>query len=193
MNKRLLAIIICILMVASALTGCFKKKSEAETTVATSAVETEGTDKVQESNETTIASEEHQTTEETLVTEETKQEEKPVSDANKENPDLSVSVEEWEDDDNEIKPVATKPQVTNPPETKPAETLPANPEKTSLTFDQYQNLSSADQQAYFESFDTMEAFLAWYDAAMKEYEESKNVVEIAGGAVDLGELMNKDE
>lgn len=207
MNKKLFVKIVCGLLLIPMLTGCFGRKNK------TVDMETKTLDIVQ-ATEATRAVSETKETNATYITEAVEKEEKSTTSVveNKEDPELSNGVEEWEEDDDtkaiapstattptppttkpqETKPQATKPQETKPQETTPPETVPVKPDGTKVSFEQYNNMSSADQQAFFESFENVDAYLAWYDAALKEYENSKNVIEIAGGSVDLGELMQKE-
>lgn len=60
---------------------------------------------------------------------------------------------------------------------------------TLLTFEEYLALSSAEQQAYFESFPSIQEYIAWYNAAQKEYEDSQNKVEVSGD-VNIGDFVN---
>ena len=55
-----------------------------------------------------------------------------------------------------------------------------------LTYEEYNSLSAKDQEAYFNSFASIEDFFAWYNLAKEEYESSQSRVEIGGdGDVDI--------
>ncbi len=45
---------------------------------------------------------------------------------------------------------------------------------TLLTYEEYLKLSPALQQAYCESFSSMDAYMQWFNAAVKEYNDNKN-------------------
>ena len=59
------------------------------------------------------------------------------------------------------------------------------------TYEQYNNMSGDAQLAYMESFDSIESFVAWYNAALAEYEAASNPIEITDGVIDLGELIGE--
>lgn len=46
------------------------------------------------------------------------------------------------------------------------------PDPAALTYEQYLALDGKTQQAFMESFDSVEAFVAWYNAAQKAYYDS---------------------
>ena len=61
-----------------------------------------------------------------------------------------------------------------------------------LTYAQYLALSTSEQQAYFESFASVDAFYEWLETAEKEYEESiKNDSVTGDGTLDLGDYIGK--
>ena len=60
-----------------------------------------------------------------------------------------------------------------------------------LTYEEYNALSAEEQEAYFNSFDTIEDFFAWYNKAKAEYEASQDYTEIGGdGNLNIGESEN---
>lgn len=59
------------------------------------------------------------------------------------------------------------------------------------TYEQYNNMSGDAQQDFMESFDSIESFVAWYNAALAEYEAVSNPIEITDGVIDLGELIGE--
>ncbi len=77
-------------------------------------------------------------------------------------------------------------------ETEPSQgTEPTEPDKelTDLTYAQYISLSAKDQQAYYEAFQSDEAFFAWYRAAKAEFEEQKDAGTVSGGKVDISDYI----
>lgn len=96
----------------------------------------------------------------------------------------------------EAKPTEPKPTEAKPTEPKPTEPEPTEPEPTEsksgkLSLEVYNSMSSAEKQACYESFESMEAFLEWYDAALAEYEANRDVANFDGSSVDLGDLIGK--
>ncbi len=59
-----------------------------------------------------------------------------------------------------------------------------------LTFKEYINLTAAEQQKYYKSFDSVEDFAEWYKKAQAEYKEDDGTIQIGGsGNFDLGEYV----
>ena len=57
-----------------------------------------------------------------------------------------------------------------------------------LTYEQYNELSAAEQEEYFYSFNTVEDFFAWYNKVKEEYEKNQEYTEIDGdGNISIGE------
>lgn len=57
-----------------------------------------------------------------------------------------------------------------------------------LTYEEYMALSPAEQQAYYESFPSLEDYIAWHNAALAEYEENQDTI-VATGPIDIGDYM----
>jgi len=73
---------------------------------------------------------------------------------------------------------ATMPELPTEPGTKV-------PETKDLDYLKYHNMSGAEQAAFINSFDSMDDFIKWYNAAKKEYEDS--LIEIDDDTVlDIG-------
>lgn len=104
----------------------------------------------------------------------------------KRNPTVSSS--------NTSKPVSTtapkNPSDTTSknPSSSTTTTKPAAEPDLSLTYKEYISLSPAEQQAYFETFASIDDYFTWYNAAKKAYEDEQNRVEITGG-IDIGDLI----
>lgn len=82
---------------------------------------------------------------------------------------------------------ATQPTVGTE-ETEPPDATEASTEE--LSYEAYLALSAAERQAYVESFPSMEEAMLWYESAKKAYEESQENIEITGGNVDLGDILD---
>ena len=88
---------------------------------------------------------------------------------------------------------ANDPDLTDAPTTgDPNETeVPSvsNPQVSEMTFMQYHNLSATEQKAFINSFETIDDFVAWHDAAEKEYNSS--LPELDGTTpIDLEDYLN---
>ena len=62
-----------------------------------------------------------------------------------------------------------------------------------LTYEEYSALSGAEQKKYYETFDDVEAFFAWYNTALDKYNESIGKTENNGGDIDLGGKDAEDQ
>ena len=106
-------------------------------------------------------------------------------------PELQQALEEgWIEEDwpEETEPKETEPKETEPEETKPEETTPP---ATTLGYEQYMNMSAAEQQAFFQTFDSVDAYFAWLNSAKADYEEKQNATDLENGAVDIEDLLGK--
>ena len=57
-----------------------------------------------------------------------------------------------------------------------------------LTYEEFWAMSGKEQQAYYESFDSVDDFFAWYNAAKAEHEAAHPGIDAGDGEIDLGEL-----
>ena len=61
-----------------------------------------------------------------------------------------------------------------------------------VTYSQYQAMSAAEQQEWFESFDSVEAFFAWYNNAKAVYDANDDSIIVDGNtSIDMGEIAKK--
>ena len=88
---------------------------------------------------------------------------------------------------------ATDPtESTETPEsTEPSEsTTPAEGDNqggsTVTAYENYMNMSGEEQLAFMQSFESMEAFFAWLNAAKAEYEAQNPGIDVGDGNIDLG-------
>lgn len=61
----------------------------------------------------------------------------------------------------------------------------------STEYERYLNMAPVDQQAYMESFESIEGFFEWYNVEREKYEAANPSIEIDGGIVDLEEIAGK--
>lgn len=98
-------------------------------------------------------------------------------------------------------PVAT-PKPSAAPESTPTPIPSATPEATqkpepenpaepgSLDYETFQSLDPAEQEVHMGSFESIEAFFEWYNAAKEKYELENPSIEIDGsGSIDLDEIF----
>lgn len=97
----------------------------------------------------------------------------------------------------ETTPKATEPEKeTDPTEnpgdgetTPPAETKPSGGSATvSSAYTDYMNMSAAQQQAFIESFESLDAFMAWFNQAKAEHNANDNSIEVGSGTIDLEQI-----
>ena len=87
----------------------------------------------------------------------------------------------------ETEPVRpTEPQSTQPPATTEPQTGTADP--ADVTYEEYLAMTPQEQQAHYEQFPSLEAYIAWHNAALEEYEEKQNSIEVTG-SIDIGDFM----
>ena len=89
-------------------------------------------------------------------------------------------------------PDATVPAVTEPKPTEaPVETQPQTGGRgpADVTYEEYLAMSPYEQQAHYEQFASLEAYIAWHNAALAEYEENQTSIEVTGG-IDIGDFIN---
>ena len=107
-------------------------------------------------------------------------------------------------DDNWTDPVETEapteepketeaPKTTEPPKateepTQPPTTPTVAPESSKMDYDKYMSMSAQEQSDYMNSFESVDAFFDWYNAAKAEHDAQNNDIEIGNGSFDLGEL-----
>ena len=89
-------------------------------------------------------------------------------------------------------PVVTVPAETEPKPTEaPVETQPQTGGRgpADVTYEEYLAMSPYEQQAHYEQFASLEAYIAWHNAALAEYEENQTSIEVTGG-IDIGDFIN---
>ncbi len=87
---------------------------------------------------------------------------------------------------------STPSQETETPsegENKPSDEPKPNKE---LTYAEYLKMTPAEQQAYYESYEDVMDFIAWYNAAKAKYDADKDTIQIEGGKIDIGEIMGQN-
>jgi len=64
-------------------------------------------------------------------------------------------------------------------------------EKTTLTYEEYLNLTPAKQQEYFKTFDSLNSFKEWLNTAKAEYDAKDDSIEVEGnGSLDLKDYLD---
>ena len=100
------------------------------------------------------------------------------------NPDEDGQEDPNQPEQDPSEPDTTKPTVTTPSATEPVQTNPGE-----LTYEQFRDLTPSQQQAYQETFESIEAFFEWYNAAKDAYDEANPPILIGpDGVVDLNKI-----
>lgn len=68
-------------------------------------------------------------------------------------------------------------------------TVPVNEEEKQVSeYDAYMNMNAEEQQAFIESFPSLEAFMNWFNKAQEEHNANEDSLIIDSGVIDLEEL-----
>lgn len=84
---------------------------------------------------------------------------------------------------------STRPREDEEPSIQTSQPQVGTQEPVALSYEEYMALSPAEQQAYYESFPTLEEFIAWHNAALAEYEAGQDVP-VVTGPIDIGDYTN---
>lgn len=82
----------------------------------------------------------------------------------------------------------TAPQPTEPGTTEHESTEPSS-EVKHVSYEAYNNMTPAEQLAYYEQFPSMEAFVNWYNEAKAKYDEEHGAIDVGDGNIDLGDIV----
>ena len=101
----------------------------------------------------------------------------------------SVSMVETTDPTSETVVLGMDEEAAATEETQDYENMPTVPApeepamQDTTEYERYTAMSGEEQQAFVDSFGSMEAFFEWYNTAKEEYEASKKDVEISGDEI----------
>ena len=99
--------------------------------------------------------------------------------------------EETTASDESTKPTeAETPEETKPQETEPETDTSQPADKQPTAYEKFHNMSAAEQQAFMETFDSLDSFFVWYNNVKAEYEAANPPIDVGDGRIDMGELMN---
>ena len=74
-------------------------------------------------------------------------------------------------------------ESTTPPTTQPNDNIDY------VSYEEYNAMTPEEQEAYFEQFESVADFVAWYQAAKAEYEEQNPDIDVGDGSIDIGEII----
>ena len=58
-----------------------------------------------------------------------------------------------------------------------------------VTYEEYIAMSGTEQQKYLESFESIEAFFEWYNAAKEKYDKENPSIEIGDGSINMEDII----
>ncbi|MBQ8910594.1 MAG: hypothetical protein IJY91_06100 [Oscillospiraceae bacterium] len=95
-----------------------------------------------------------------------------------------------------VDPTQDSINTENPaePESEPAQPVQSEPEEGEMTYRKFHDMTPSQQQAYVESFESLDAFFLWYAEAQEQYEKENPPIIIDGnGEIDLGEIAGNGD
>ncbi len=76
--------------------------------------------------------------------------------------------------------------------TPPQQSDTGTSDSDAMDYETFQNMSPSKQQEYMATFDDIDAFFDWYYAEKERYEAENPAIEIDGGSVNLGDIINRN-
>ena len=95
-----------------------------------------------------------------------------------------------------VDPTQDSINTENPaePESEPAQPVQSEPEEGEMTYRKFHDMTPSQQQAYVESFESLDAFFLWYAEAQEQYEKENPPIIIDGnGEINLGEIAGNGD
>ena len=110
------------------------------------------------------------------------------------------AVTEKEQKEETVAPSEEQPENVQTEETKATEATEATeeteetqaPTETVVQMTQYEwyhSLSGEEQMAYMETFESMDAFFVWYNAAKEAHEKERPSIDIGDGYIDMDKII----
>ena len=69
------------------------------------------------------------------------------------------------------------------------ETFPTKPVEEMTEYEKYMNMSGEEQMAYYNTFESVDAFMEWFNAAKAEHDEKNAGIDIGDGIIDAEDLI----
>lgn len=63
---------------------------------------------------------------------------------------------------------------------------PSEDTEDELTYEEYMSLSAAEQKAYRDTFESIDAYFVWFNSAKAEYDAQNSGIDVGDGPIDLG-------
>lgn len=68
-------------------------------------------------------------------------------------------------------------------------TQPSTDENTPMDYKTFQAMTGAEQRAFQDSFESLDAFFEWYNAAKETYEKENPPIDVGDGVIDMEDLV----
>ena len=68
-------------------------------------------------------------------------------------------------------------------------TAPTQPEGSASAYKAYMDMSADEQAAFIASFDSIDAFMDWFNKAKAEYDSTEGSIDIGSGSIDLEDIL----
>lgn len=104
-------------------------------------------------------------------------------DVSDEDPDVDESQPELETEATDPTEDATIP--TEDVDRDPSETS-TEPTGGTTSYLEYMNMTADQQESFISSFESMDAFMVWFNNAKAEYDSTGGAIDVGSGSVDLG-------
>ena len=91
----------------------------------------------------------------------------------------------------QTEPEQTKPTATEPAQTEPQQSEPAQVPEGEIDYETFTAMDPALQRQYMESFESMDAFFAWYNAAKDAYDQAHPSIDVGDGVIDAEDLLGQ--
>ena len=87
-------------------------------------------------------------------------------------------------------PIVSYPEVTDSSSNSETNGPSEEPEVIDPTeYERFMNMTPAEQRAFMEDFDDIEAFFDWYNAAKFAYEQANPAIDVGEGDINIGEII----
>ena len=84
-------------------------------------------------------------------------------------------------------PAEDLPQATEG-ENQDAPESPTEATGVTTSYQEYMNMSADQQEAFISTFESMDAFMVWFNNAKAEYDSTDGAIDVGSGSVDLGTI-----
>lgn len=91
--------------------------------------------------------------------------------------------------DSATQPSDSSGEVTTQPSTGEVTTQPSSGENSTMDYKTFQAMTGAEQRAFQDTFESLDAFFEWYNAAKETYEKENPPIDVGDGVIDMEDLV----